>query len=324
VAGDLRALFSAIPTFRRAVRGYDRFEVDTYVQWAEDELADAARERDDLLLRFARLRADLDEARRLLAHRPAGRDSLQLSHRIGTVLAVAADQAEELRADAAAERAAAAAEADRVRTEASAEAQRILAEAAAEADRMLTEAAAQADRTVAEAERLLEEAEQTSEEARAEAEARLDKVAALRRRAEEDAERLRREAAGDAANTRSQARDEVLRMLTAAREERRRAAAKAAALREQVERDAAARRAVLEAEIGDLEERHAIATADLAEVLVAGARAAAPDLLVVGDADPRPVAVPVQREAPAPMPGEPSRGRRPAHLLLLGRRRRDA
>jgi cell division septum initiation protein DivIVA len=292
VAGDLRTVLQSAPGFRRALLGYDRFQVDTYVQWAEEELAGAGRERDDLLVRYARLRADLDETRRLLSHRPSGRDSLQLSHRLGSILAAAADEADRLRADAAAERAAAAAEAAQVRAEAAAEAERIVGEAVAEAERVLTEASAEADRIATVAERLLDEAEQTSAEARTEAEARLAKVAALQRRAAEEAERMRQDAAAAATTTRLQARDDVLRMLAAAREERRRTEGMGAALRERVERDAAARCATLEAEIRDLERRRALA------------------------------AVPAQREAPAVVSGEPDRtGRRPVQLLHLGRRR---
>ena len=41
VSGDLPTVFRAAPMFRRSLSGYDRFQVDTYVQWAEDELASA-------------------------------------------------------------------------------------------------------------------------------------------------------------------------------------------------------------------------------------------------------------------------------------------
>ena len=45
VSGDLPTVLQAAPMFRRAVAGYDRFQVESYVQWAEDELAAADRER---------------------------------------------------------------------------------------------------------------------------------------------------------------------------------------------------------------------------------------------------------------------------------------
>ena len=90
--------------FRRAVVGYDRFQVDTYVRWAEDELATADREREHLVARVVRTQADLEESRQLLSHSAAGGEFLQVSRRIGALLATAADEAEGLRADAEADR----------------------------------------------------------------------------------------------------------------------------------------------------------------------------------------------------------------------------
>ena len=79
VSGDLPSVFQAGPMFRRAVVGYDRFQVDTYVQWAEDELATADREREHLVARHLRTRAELEQARRLLCHSPDGGEMLRLS-----------------------------------------------------------------------------------------------------------------------------------------------------------------------------------------------------------------------------------------------------
>ena len=42
VAGDLDTVLGSAPMFRRAIAGYDRFEVQSYVQWAETELATEA------------------------------------------------------------------------------------------------------------------------------------------------------------------------------------------------------------------------------------------------------------------------------------------
>src|SRR3712207_1190968 len=109
VSGDLPTVFEAAPMFRRAVVGYDRYQVDTYVQWAEDELATADRERRHLEVRHLRTQTALEEAQQLLAHSPTGGDFLQASRRIGSMLAVAADEAEAMRAHAQADRAAAAA-----------------------------------------------------------------------------------------------------------------------------------------------------------------------------------------------------------------------
>src|SRR3712207_8786819 len=62
VSGDLPTLFRAGPQFRRTLTGYDRFQVDTYVQWAEEELATADREREHLEARQLRTSAALQEA----------------------------------------------------------------------------------------------------------------------------------------------------------------------------------------------------------------------------------------------------------------------
>src|SRR5215207_1493396 len=110
VSGDLSTVFQAAPMFRRAVAGYDRFQVDTYVQWAEDELATADREREHLVARHLETRAELAEARELLSHSAGGGEFLRLSQRIGSMLAVAADEAEGITAEAEGLRAEAAAD----------------------------------------------------------------------------------------------------------------------------------------------------------------------------------------------------------------------
>src|SRR5690242_19508391 len=58
LSGDLREMFRHAPVFRRRPNGYDRFQVDTYVRWAEEEIAAAGHEREVVLQRHARLRAD--------------------------------------------------------------------------------------------------------------------------------------------------------------------------------------------------------------------------------------------------------------------------
>ncbi|MGY1643847.1 hypothetical protein ACI782_22290 [Geodermatophilus sp. SYSU D00703] len=253
VSGDLPTVLEAGPMFRRTVAGYDRFQVDTYVRWAEDELAAADRERERLDARLLATRAALDEARELLGHSPGGGECLQLSRRIGAVLAAAADEAEALRADAEADRRAAAAEAERL----VGYGRRLLADARAEADRVVADAVRRAEEATAAAGRLVDEAEQTRRAACAEAAARLEAARAAGQRAAEDAERTRQRAADDAAAARLHARDEVVRLLGTGREERRRADAEAAATRERLDRDAAARRAALLAEVERLERRRA-------------------------------------------------------------------
>jgi hypothetical protein len=244
VAGDLPALFRAAPMFRRALAGYDRFQVDSYVRWAEEELATADREREHLLIRHLSTQAALDEARTLLSHSSSGGEFLQVSRRIGNLLASAADEAESLRVDAETDRAAGAAEAARMVAEAAQQ----LADAQAEAERVLHAGAADAEARNAEAHRVLDEA-------RAEAQARLDDVRRAEQLAAEQADRIRQQAGQDATAALSAARAEVVRMLSTGREERRRADAAATAARERLERNAELRLASLTAEIAVLEQR---------------------------------------------------------------------
>src|SRR3954447_20614820 len=114
VSGDLPTMLDAAPMFRRTVAGYDRFQVDTYVRWAEDELATASREREHLMAAHLRTRAALDEANELLTHSAGGGELLQASRRIGSMLATAADEAADMHAEAQAARTAAEAEAERL------------------------------------------------------------------------------------------------------------------------------------------------------------------------------------------------------------------
>lgn len=270
VPAGLDRVLEAAPMFRRALAGYDRFEVESYVQWAETELATAEREREHLLARQLETGAALDEARELLGHSAGGGEFLQVSRHIGSMLAAAADEAEALRAEADAVRQDATAFAE----EAGAEARRVAVIAAEAAERVLAEARSAATEKVEHARRTLAVAEETRERARLEAEARLAEVRRLERRAAEDARRLGEQAAEEAAATRLRARDEVVRMLAVGREERRRADAEATAARERLDRDAAARTAVLLADVAVLEERRAALRTEveqLASAVPAGA-----------------------------------------------------
>jgi hypothetical protein len=259
VSGDLPTVFRAAPMFRRSVIGYDRFQVDTYVQWAEDELASAEREHEHLVARHLRTRADLDEARELLAHSSGGAEMLRLSRQIGSMLATAADEAESMRA-----------EAESCRTAATAEAKRKLGYARwrigyaeTKAQGIAAEAARRFEETTAEAGRIVARAEQTLCEARAEADARLAEVRAAEQRAVEHADQLRQQAVAEAAAARRQAGAEIVRMLSTGREERRRADAAAAATRERLLRDTAARYTSLLAEVQALEHRRAVLRAEV-------------------------------------------------------------
>ncbi|MET0764615.1 MAG: hypothetical protein ABWY29_07095 [Blastococcus sp.] len=264
VSGDLPSVFQGAPMFRRAVAGYDRFQVDTYVQWAEDELATAHREREHLEDRHLRTRADLEEARQLLSHSSDGAEMLRLSGRIGSMLAAAADEAEGMKVEAESCRSAASEQAERML----AHAEQVIADAGAEAERMVAEAAGEAEKMAAEAGRVVDLAEQTGRQARAEAEARLESVRLVELRAAEDAAQLRQRAAEEATAARQQARDDIVRMLSTARDERRRADAEAAAASERLVRDAATRAASILAEVEGLEHRRASLRAEIA--LLAG------------------------------------------------------
>ncbi len=253
VPADLDRVLEAAPMFRRALAGYDRFEVESYVQWAETELATAEREREHLLARQLETGNALDEARELLGHSAGGGEFLQVSRHIGAMLAAAADEAQVIRAEAEAVRQ----DVSAFAADTGAEARRVAADAAAAADRVLAEAREAAAEKAEHARRTLAVAEETRERAMAEAEALLADARLARGRATEHADRIREQAAREADAARLQARDEVVRMLAVGREERRRADAEATATRERLDRDAAARTAALLADVAVLEERRA-------------------------------------------------------------------
>jgi hypothetical protein len=259
VSGDLPALLRSGPMFRRTLAGYDRFQVDTYVQWAEDELVTADREREHLLAGHLHTRAELDEARELLAHSAGGGEFLQLSRRIGSLLAAAADEADAMRAAGEAELSAAAAEAAGT----AAQAEDLLAGARTEAKRLVTEATARAQELALEADRRIADADRIGQDARAEAAERLEAAHRGEEQAAAMAAQLRLAALADADAARSRARQDVIALLATGREQRLRADAEATATRERLDRDAAARRAVLLAEVAELEHRREVLRADL-------------------------------------------------------------
>ncbi len=270
VSGDLPTVLDAAPMFRRTVVGYDRYQVDTYVQWAEDELATAGREREHLEVRHLRTLTALEEAERLLAHSPAGAGFLRVSDRIGTLLAAAADEAEGLRADAHADRAAAAAEAERRLDRA----ELLLADARAAAAELVVRAAAEAQAQAAEARRVLERAEARLAAADVEAAARTEAGRHAELQAATRAERLLEDALAEASAARLGARSEIVAMLDAARGERRRADAAAAAERRRLDDEAAARRSTLRAEVRSLERRRSTLEAQVEAQVEALAQAA--------------------------------------------------
>jgi hypothetical protein len=259
LSGDLPTLFRAGPMFRRIAVGYDRFQVDTYVQWAEEELATAEREHERLLTRHVETRAALEEARGLLAHSAGGAELVRVSGRIAAMLAAAADEAETMRVEADAEASAVSAAAQATL----ADAQKVRAAAAAEAQRTIAGATAEAEELVASAGRIVDDAELTRSEARLEAEARLAKIAALELRAAQAADQVRQNALEEAAAARLHARAEIAAMLATAREERRRADEAATASRTRLDDEASTRRVALLAEVEELERRRAALRAAL-------------------------------------------------------------
>lgn len=266
VSGDLPSVFSAAPMFRRTVAGYDRFQVDTYVRWAEDELATADREREHLMARHLSTTAALGAARELLAHSAGGGEMLRLSRRTGVLLAAAADEAAGIRADAEEDRRAAAEQAERMLLDAEQmvlDAEQMVLDAESEAEQLVTDAEADAAARHAEAVRTVEEAEQAAAKARAEAKARLAKVRSTERRAAERIQEHRRDVDLELTAARLQARDEVVRLLGMAREQRRRADDAAMALRARLDREAAARRTALLADVDALELRRAVLRAEI-------------------------------------------------------------
>jgi len=276
LSGDLPTLFETAPMFRRALAGYDRFQVDTYAQWAETELATAERERKRLLARYLSTQAALDEARSLLSHSSGGGQFVQVSERIGAMLAAATDEAESMRAEAEAARAEAAAQAANL----VADAERSLAEATATAGRVLAESAEEARRAIAEAgvsaERLVDEARRAAARLHAEAEARLEQARGAEQRAAEQIEHRQRQCERENSAAREQARAEVVHMLGVGRDQRLRADAEATARRERADQEASARRARLLAEVDGLELRRAELQAELAQLTEAVAERTTP------------------------------------------------
>lgn len=182
--GDLDSVLEFLPSFRGAVRGYDRSQVDSYVTWAERELRAARRSADEMAARFGACSVELEGVRQELARSNAGRDARQVSERMAQVLELAAEEAADITA-------AGAAEAEGLVAAARAWSAAMLghareAEAAAAA---VTERAAT---TRAEAAELLEAARVEAEEIRAAAMREQARIAA---EATEERRRLDREAA---------------------------------------------------------------------------------------------------------------------------------
>ncbi len=168
--GGLDGLLGTAPVFTGAVRGYDRGQVDAYVDWAETEVLVLRRENDHLLSRYAACSTELQNARRRLAQLARERQSLPGPEEARALVQRAEQEA--------AARVAAAEE----------EARTVLAEAR-------TEAAARLNGVVEMRQAVLALREQTRSEAAAVLEAARREAAQLGRAAADERERLDREAA---------------------------------------------------------------------------------------------------------------------------------
>jgi hypothetical protein len=91
LGGGLDQLLDRRPMFRRRHRGYDRFQVDNYVAWAEAELDAAHRQCDYLLSRYGACTAQLEMARRAPSPRSA---TGPVSMRLGEMLRLASEEAD--------------------------------------------------------------------------------------------------------------------------------------------------------------------------------------------------------------------------------------
>jgi cell division septum initiation protein DivIVA len=90
VDAGLDQLLDRRPMFRRRHRGYDRFQVDNYVAWAEAELDAARRQCDYLLSRYGACAAQLEMVRRMPRRSMTG----PVSARLGEMLRLASEEAE--------------------------------------------------------------------------------------------------------------------------------------------------------------------------------------------------------------------------------------
>jgi cell division septum initiation protein DivIVA len=151
--GDLDLALRPKPVFRTRIPGYDRFEVENYLAWAESEIDAAQRANAHLAAQLGQCMAELREAEERAALATAGPDVAAVSDSIRRVMQLAVDEAAGLREVALAEadqlRALAIADAERLGAAAAAEAQHLRAEAADIAQTLLQQARDNADAIVA-------------------------------------------------------------------------------------------------------------------------------------------------------------------------------
>lgn len=171
--GDLPAVMDADPAFATAMRGYDRLQVDNYVDWAENELRAAQRVITELVERLGANEGELHRARQLVSQSARDRDLVRLSDRVADLLRLAAQEAA-VSAGATAHDAA--------------QAEDVVARAREEAEVVIRRARALEARAAArlqDAERRLGEARTAEEEARSRVQAMLQDAADERGRVED-------------------------------------------------------------------------------------------------------------------------------------------
>jgi cell division septum initiation protein DivIVA len=101
--GDLAVVLTERPIFRRTFHGYDQVQVETYVEWAESELASLRRALDEAFARYGRLAVEAAELRGRLARDTEDRTLSEFTGRLEQMLRLAAEEAVEIRLSAALE-----------------------------------------------------------------------------------------------------------------------------------------------------------------------------------------------------------------------------
>ncbi|OQO92815.1 cell division protein DivIVA [Saccharomonospora piscinae] len=195
--------------FATAFRGYDQAQVDEHLSTLREELASAARHRDDATASVAELTKALSYAQKELADSktalarmvddPAG--PAAMTERVKTMMQLAEEEIAELRAkaeqDAADTREAADAYAEKTRNKAQADAEQLAEQAAAERTRLDEEAQRQRD----------EQRKSTEDQLAADRERAENEAAELRRVTEEKADAMIAEAESRLAEARSLRRE---------------------------------------------------------------------------------------------------------------------
>jgi len=258
LSGDIEEILGRGPSFRGALRGYDRVQVDNYVSWVEAELRTGRREISDLVQRYGECSTELELSRRLLAGSPEGQELVRVSERIGSMLRLAADEAADLTA-------AGRAEAERLVTDARTEAE-ATRQKAAEVQRLAVE---DGNRVRAEAAQVRGEASAALADARTEADRVRQESLAERDRLDREALQARERAAAEQEQQLAEARDTARRQ----QEERAVAAAAALALVQQEITELGRRREQARGTLGRLDEMVAQAMAlvdDLGKVVGGG------------------------------------------------------